>query len=664
MSIRQANWGRSIIINIPDPRGGNETSKIGLNGVRSVSTMVRLAVLLFFCGLISSTQGAEPSPRAVVHLLDYIAQDYSGSVVDGKVISAEEFSEMTEFSRSAVQLGSELPQLAEDSRIGMQLRTLANLVEHRGPASEVSRQARLIKDEIIQRTHLQVAPASWPSLARGAKLFQQDCAPCHGPKGRGDGPSAASINPKPANLQDERRMREVSPFQAFNAIRLGVPGTAMPSFGSLRDDETWALAFFVVSLRYQSVGVPFTHRTPVDLTIAASESDQQIGERLTGSDADRLAVLRATRLHSEAAPTRSSLSIAVTLLREAETSYERGDYKTARSKALAAYLDGVEPAEARIRASSPEMVIHLEQEMAEVRSEIEQRRPVSRVRSSVNAAIATIQQIEKSMQSAPSSPALVFSMAAAIVLREGFEAILIIVAILSLLRAVGAKHATWWVHAGWIAALGLGLLAWFVSDWLMTASGLKRELLEAGTSLVAVVVLLYLGFWLHRRTQIGRWKAFIEEQVTSALNSRNLFGLTVIAFLAVFREAIETVLFLVALSVEGGQSGRGVMAAGVAVSLGCTILLAWALVSFSARLPLRTIFGVTSVLMMALSVILIGKGLHALQEVGALTATGTQFDLRIDLLGFYPTFETLLGQAAIATLSTVLWFRARRSASD
>jgi len=228
----------------------------------------------------------------------------------------------------------------------------------------------------------------------------------------------------------------------------------------------------------------------------------------------------------------------------------------------------------------------------------------------------------------------------------------------------GAKHATWWVHAGWIAALGIGVLAWFVSDWLMTASGLKRELLEAATSLVAVIVLLYLGFWLHRRTQIGRWKAFIEEQVTSALGSRNLFGLTVISFFAVFREAIETVLFLVALSMEGGSSGRGAMAAGVVVSIGCTILLAWALVSFSARLPLRTIFGTTSVLMMALSVILAGKGLHALQEIGALTVTGTRFDLRIDLLGFYPTVETLLGQAVIAMTSAALWFRARTSPQE
>ena len=622
-----------------------------------VSTVVALLVALILSS--SPVQGAQASPRALVHLLDYIAQDYGGAVADGKVVSAQEFAEMGEFSRSALQLGAELPQLSGNPEIRTQLRVLANLIEHRGPPSEVARQARLIKNEIIERTHLQVAPATWPNLERGARLFQQGCAACHGATGLGDGPSAAAINPKPANLHDEIRMKELAPFQAFNTIRLGVPGTAMPSFESLRDDETWALAFFVVSLRYRSAEIGAARGEPLDLAVAASESDRQIEQRLTGRGVDRRATLTATRLHSGVTDPDHSLSMAITLLREAEASYRAADYGTARSKGLAAYLDGIEPAEARIRVIAPARVIELERRMSAVRSAIEQRRPVSGVASRVDAATETIQQVERDLQGTPSSPWLVFSMAAAIVLREGFEAILIIVAILSVLRAVGAKHATRWVHAGWIAALAVGVVSWFVSDWLLKSSGLKRELLEALTSLVAVVVLLYLGFWLHRRTQIGRWKAFIEDQVTSALNSRRLFGLSVISFLAVFREAIETVLFLVALSMEGGPTGRGVMAAGVAVSLGCTILLAWALVRFSARLPLRTIFGVTSVLMMVLSVILIGKGLHALQEIGMLPVTGAPFDFRIDILGLYPNVETLLAQALTVMVSVVLWFRAR-----
>jgi high-affinity iron transporter len=546
--------------------------------------------------------------------------------------------------------------LANDPEIGRGLRVLAALVERRASPTDVAHQARQIKGRVIERTHLAVAPPRWPSLEAGAALYQQACAACHGIAGRGDGPVAATLDPKPANFHDAARMRELAPFQAFNTIRLGVPGTSMPSFGSLRDDETWALAFHVVSLRYRQAGAEPPRGAPLELSLAASESDRQLEARLAGKPS---ATLAATRLHSAVSDPGRSLAVAVTLLREAEAAYRAGDAATARSKALAAYLDGVEPAEARIRVVAPQMTSEIERRMSAVRAAIEQKQPPSRVAAAVAAATKTIRRIEQRLQGKASSPWLIFSVAAAIVLREGFEAILIIVSILSVLRALGARHAAKWVHAGWLSALAVGVVAWLVSDRLLQSSGLSRELLEAATSLLAVVVLLYLGIWLHRRTQIGRWKAFIEEQVTSALSSRKLFGLTAISFLAVFREAIETVLFLVALAMEGGATGRQMMAAGVVASIGCTILLAWALVRFSARLPLRTIFGATSIVMIAMAVVLAGKGARALQEIGALTVTQALFDYQIDLLGFFPTVETLLSQAAIATLAAVLWFRAR-----
>jgi high-affinity iron transporter len=621
--------------------------------LRSVASYtVAILAALLFSG--PPARGAEP--REIVHLLDYIAQDYSAAVADGAVINAEELAEMREFSASAVRLGAELPQLAADPAIGRELRALADLVEQRASPPTVAAAARRIKEQVIQRTHLAVAPSRWPSLEAGAALYQQACAACHGKSGLGDGPVAGTLDPKPSNFHDRARMRELAPFQAFNTIRLGVQGTAMPSFGSLRDDEAWALAFYVVSLRYQEAGAAAPRGEPLELAIAASESDRQLEERLGGNAA---ATLAATRLHSGLSDPGQSLAVAIRLLREAEAAYRAGDAATARSKALAAYLDGVEPAEARIRVVEPGMTVEIERRMSAVRAAIEQQQPAARVASTVRAATKSIQQIEKRLQGNSSSPWLVFSMAAAIVLREGFEAILIIVSILSVLRAVGARHAAKWVHAGWVSALALGVLAWLLSDRLLQSSGLSREVLEAATSLLAVAVLLYLGIWLHRRTQIGRWKAFIEDQVTSALSSRKLFGLTVISFLAVFREAIETVLFLVALSMEGGVRGRQMLAAGVIVSIGCTILLAWALVRFSARLPLRTIFGATSIVMIAMAVILAGKGARALQEIGAVPVTQAVFDYRVDLLGFFPTVETLLSQAVIAVLAAVLWFRAR-----
>jgi high-affinity iron transporter len=625
------------------------------------SRLTSAVVLILLVGAISLPATAdEPSPRAVVHLLDYIAQDYSGAVANGKVVSAEEFAEMREFSQAAQRYAAELPQLSSDVQIAAQFRRLGELIEQHADATVVAQQAQAIKKQIVARTHLATAPAKWPNLAGGRALYQQACAACHGTAGRGDGPVAATLNPPPSDFHDQARMSTVAPFHAFNTIRLGLQGTAMPSFSSLSEDESWALAFYVVSLRYAESGVRPSPSTPIAVEIAASESDEQIRKRLTGSEEARRRTLAAIRLHSDM-ESGDTLSTAVALLGEADAQYRAGNQVAAREKALSAYLDGIEPAEARIRTQSPELVRHLERDMAAVRSAIEKRQPVSEVSDSVRKATETIHDVQKSLQARPSSPWLVFSIALLIVLREGFEAVLIIAAILSVLRAVGARHAAHWVHAGWAAALAVGVAAWFLSGWLIGWSGLKRELVEAVSSLFAVVVLLYMGFWLHRRTQIAKWKSFVEEQVTSALGSRNRFGLAAISFLAVFREALETVLFLLALSLEGGPEARTFMAAGVATSLGCTFLLAWMLIRFSARLPLKTIFSTTALLMIVLSIVLVGKGLRALQEVGALSVTSVPFDLRVDLLGVFPTVETLAAQALIAAVSAILWFRARPS---
>lgn len=638
-------------------------STAGCGAGRRLFSGIAFLFSVVVAALPCRTFAGDSSAREAVHLLDYIAQDYSGAVLDGRVVSAGEFAEMREFAGAAQRSAMELPQVSGDAQLAAQLQHLVALVDRRATADDVALAAIGIKNEIIARTHLAVGPATWPNLDDGRKLYQQACAACHGASGHGDGPAASSIKPPPTDFQDAVRMKTLAPFHAFNTIRLGVPGTAMPAFGSLDDRQTWALAFYILSLRYHGDAPRPDQATAVPLDIAASESDQQIEGRLSGSAFDRQHALAPIRLHSSAPPNagagKDTLTTALTLLREADTFFRAANYNSARGKALAAYLDGIEPVEARLRTYSPRMVVELETRMAAVRSAIEQRRSPSAVSASVDSANASIRRAQKVLAAPPSSPWFVFSMAAAIVLREGFEAVLIIVAILSVLRAVGARHATKWVHAGWIAALAVGIVGWLVSDSLMTSSGMKRELLEAVTSLVAVAVLLYMGFWLHRRTEIERWKAFIDERVNAALTSRKLFALTMVSFFAVFREAVETVLFLVALSLEGGPGARTIMASGVAVSLAFTILLAWMLVRFSTRLPLPTMFGVTAILMMALSVVLAGKGLHSLQEIGIGSVTRVPFRIRFDVLGLYPTVETLAAQVVIAAASTVLWFRAR-----
>jgi high-affinity iron transporter len=623
-----------------------------------------VSAILLVSAITAQAASSARSPRFLVHLLDYLAKDYGGAVADGKVLSQSEYHEQVEFSRSALETNRELSETHATPEIETKLRTLNQLIARKADAEHVSRLARAIQAQVIQVAHLEVAPIRWPSLQRGNRIFTQNCVACHGSTGKGDGLAGKTLDPKPANFLDEH-MKEVSPFQAFNTIRLGVPGTAMPPFHALSDKEVWDVAFYVVSLRHGQTLLPTKVRRELDavpLKQVATLSDEKLGASLPSKDdGDRAQIIASLRTRSDDDETGGgSLAVARTQLDEALKDYEAGDDHSARTKALKAYLEGIEPIEPRLKASDPDAVSLIETKMADVRSAIERNAPLSEIQSKVTAAKAAVDAAEAMLGTNEMSPWIAFMAAAAILLREGFEAVLVIIALLGVIRAAGSRRAAVWVHGGWISALGLGAVAWVFSGWLMGISGAQRETLEGATSLFAVAVLLIVGFWLHSQTEIGRWKAFIHGKVQKALEGKNLWALASISFVAVFREAFETVLFLRAIWLEGGASSKLAMTMGVLTSLALVIAMAWAILKYSAKLPIKRLFEASALMMAALALILTGKGLHSFQETGTLSVTNSPGSFHVDLLGVYPTWETLVSQVGILALVLILWIYGKR----
>src|SRR6185503_20446670 len=105
-------------------------------------------------------------------------------------------------------------------------------------------------------------------------------------------------------------------------------------------------------------------------------------------------------------------------------------------------------------------------------------------------------------------PGAAFASAFLILLREGLEAILVLAAIIALLVKSGRRDALPWVHGGWIIALLLGGLTWWIASYVVRISGATREMTEGVTALVAAAVLLYVGFWMHSKSQASRWQTF------------------------------------------------------------------------------------------------------------------------------------------------------------
>jgi high-affinity iron transporter len=247
--------------------------------------------------------------------------------------------------------------------------------------------------------------------------------------------------------------------------------------------------------------------------------------------------------------------------------------------------------------------------------------------------------------------------AATILLREGLEALLIVVAMIAFLRKAERTEVMPYVHAGWVGVLVAGFLTWVVATWVIGAS---RELTEGFGSVFAAVVLLSVGIWMHGKAQADQWQRYIREKVSKALSGGSAWFLLALAFIVVYREAFETILFYAAL---WSQGNGGAILAGALSACAALAVIAWAMLRYSRRLPIGKFFTYSSWLMAVLTVVLAGKGISALQEADIVNIAPLRSVPRISLVGLFPAVQTVAAQILmIAALAIGFAFNRRRVA--
>ncbi len=496
-----------------------------------------------------------------------------------------------------------------------------------------------------------LGPKRPPDLARGEALYSQNCASCHGAEGRADTAMAKQLDPPPVAFTDRSRAAKRSPFALYQVINQGLEGTAMQSFSQLPDADKWALAFRAGRFAYADDSLiaqgkdiwssdPGIRQLVPDLSALAVLSEEdlagKIGEQRAG------AVIAYLRSHPEAVGTQTpSLSIARHKLAESVAAYRAGDRDKARSLALAAYLDGFEPVEPALAARNGELLATIERAMGELRSAISSGRPPAEVAAKAESIDALFGDAEAALSASDNSAISAFVGAFAILLREGLEALLIVVAMLAFLKKADRRELERPVHYGWVGALAAGALTWWAATSLVSISGASRELTEGFGSLFAAIVLLFVGIWMHGKAQAGQWQRYIREKMSSALSGRSAWILFGLAFVAVYREVFETILFYAAMAAEGHVAA--LVAGGVA---GAVLLaaIAVAMLRYSQKLPISKFFAYSSALVAVLAVILAGKGVAALQEAGMLGIQPVPALPRISMLGLFPTLQTVLVQ--------------------
>lgn len=249
-----------------------------------------------------------------------------------------------------------------------------------------------------------------------------------------------------------------------------------------------------------------------------------------------------------------------------------------------------------------------------------------------------------------------------IIFREGLEAILVIAAISAYLVRSGNLPMVKVVYMSSLFAIFASILAAIALHSIFDISGANQEMIEGVAMLLATVVLFFVSNWMFSKAEAKAWKNYVEGKVQTAVSSGSRFALGFAAFLAVFREGAETILFYQAMLAEA-KDHMDMVWYGLAV--GCIVLaIIFMLIRFGTmKLPIRPFFIGTSTLMYIMAIAFAGGGVKELQEADIIPVTPVDFVHSIDILGIYPTIETLIPQIfmILVVIISVVYLKAKHN---
>ena len=249
-----------------------------------------------------------------------------------------------------------------------------------------------------------------------------------------------------------------------------------------------------------------------------------------------------------------------------------------------------------------------------------------------------------------------------IISREGIEAILVIAAISAYLVRSGNMPMVKVVYMSSLVAVFASILMAIALHSLLDISGANQEMLEGGAMLLATVVLFFVSNWMFSKAEAEAWKSYVEGKVQTAISSGSSLALGFAAFLAVFREGAETILFYQAMLAEAKEHINMVW---YGLGLGCFVLaFIFSVIRFcTIKLPIKPFFIGTSALMYIMAIAFAGGGVKELQEADIIPVTPVDFVHSFGILGIYPTVETLVPQLfmVLIVVISVVYLKVKHS---
>ncbi len=292
----------------------------------------------------------------------------------------------------------------------------------------------------------------------------------------------------------------------------------------------------------------------------------------------------------------------------------------------------------------------VEYQFSTIKKAMTAKKDKAEVREDLDVLIQYLREDANQLDGVEKKPMTSFLASLTIILREGFEAILIVGVIIAYLVKMGYRDKLKAVYLGSVLALLLSVVMAYILNRLSALSGANQEIVEGVTMLIAVVVLFYVSNWMISKSEADAWSHYIEGKVDTSLKRGSLFSLSFAAFLAVFREGAETIIFYQALLADSNQYPKWIW---IGLAVGCVglVLMFLTIRYLSIKIPMKPFFTATSGLLFVMAISFLGNGIKELQEGNIIDVTPISGFSAVSLFGIYPTVETFVPQLILLVIT-------------
>lgn len=351
-----------------------------------------------------------------------------------------------------------------------------------------------------------------------------------------------------------------------------------------------------------------------------------------------------------------SLSSYITLLKNTKESLEKNDLATGKLQVQQLTNEWLS-VEGDVVTQSQSVYNNAEKSLVLLAAYVEDE-------NKIDTAIKTIDQLIIDLEPLQKDSYGIWD-AALIPIREGVEALLVVGALLTVVKKANVPKGRRWILGGTLLGLLVSIIIGIIVSYILTSIsfGQNNFLINGWSGVLASLMLLYVSYWLHRNSNINQWNNFIKDRTKTALSTGKMVSFAALAFLAILREGMETVIFLIGMV---NRMPVEKLLLGIGIGFGILFIIAILMLKVGASLPLKPFFLVSSLIVFYMCIKFMGSGIHSLQLSGIIDSTVNENIPTISVLGVYPSWYSTLPQIVIFVIAigVVIYNRIKQNRTE